>query len=90
MREAAAHGVARGDTLTVDIHALAGGTGKGAGAGVAKVDGLAAQWVPLLRRHVRQGEDGAPQRRRYNLITKCWRNISVLLAITSSTWPPRP
>ena len=45
-RAAAAHGVAQGDTLTVDIHALAGGTGKGAGAGVAKVDGLAAQWVP--------------------------------------------
>ena len=39
-RAAAEHGVKRGDTLTVDIDALAGGTGKGAGAGVAKVDGL--------------------------------------------------
>ena len=39
-RAAAAHGVKRGDTLTVDIDAMAGGTGKGAGAGVAKVDGL--------------------------------------------------
>jgi hypothetical protein len=32
-RAAAEHGVKRGDTLTVDIDALAGGTGKGAGAG---------------------------------------------------------
>lgn len=39
-RRAVEHGVKRGDTLTVDIESLAGGTGKGAGCGVARVDGL--------------------------------------------------
>jgi predicted RNA-binding protein with TRAM domain len=39
-RAAAAHGVKRGDALTVDVASLAGGTGKGAGCGVARKDGL--------------------------------------------------
>lgn len=39
-RVAAAHTVKRGDTMTVDILSLAGGSGKSAGSGVAKVDGL--------------------------------------------------
>ena len=39
-QQSVAHGIKTGDELTLDIESLAGGSGRSAGSGVAKLDGL--------------------------------------------------